>query len=172
LGIKGNAGRAHGNIEAYPWDKIEMSQENYAKGHGREEFRSLKRIRLSTLGSPEIFEKYQDMGFAFQLTRLVKTTRTGKITEEVAYFVGSQGLTKFSYPQIQAYARDHWKQESFHWVRDVVLDEDDCPQKGNNASRVLAALRDAVISIGVCTFGSTKKFLDAFSADPKGVFKR
>jgi hypothetical protein len=65
LGIKGYAGGADGIIEVYPWDKIKMSQENYAKGQGREEFRSLKRISLSKLGPPEIFEKYQDMGFAF-----------------------------------------------------------------------------------------------------------
>jgi predicted transposase YbfD/YdcC len=172
LGIKGNAGKAHDIISAHPWERIARSHENYSKGHGREEYRSLKRVSLASLGSPEAFEKYNDMGFAFQLTRLVKTTKTDKITEEVAYFVGSEGLAPFSYAQVQAYARDHWKQEAFHWVRDVVLDEDDCPQKGNNASRVLSLLRDAVIDIGIRAFGSTRRFLDAFSADPKGVLKR
>ncbi len=112
------------------------------------------------------------MGFAFQLIRLVKTTRTGKITERVAYFIGSRGLQKFSHAQVQAYARDHWQQEAFHWVKDVVLGEDDCPQKRHNASRVLSVLRDAVINVGTLAFGSTKKFLDAFCANPRGVLKR
>lgn len=172
LGIKGNAGKAHDLISSHPWERIARSHENYSKGHGREEFRSLKRVSLASLGSPEVFEKYKDMGFAFQLTRLVKTTATGNITEEVAYFVGSRGLAPLSYAQVQAYARDHWQQEAFHWVRDVVLNEDDCPQKRNNASRVLSLLRDAVIDIGTRAFGSTRRFLDAFSADPKGVLKR
>jgi hypothetical protein len=134
LGIKGNAGRAHGIIKAYPWDKIEMTQENCAKGHGRKEFRSLKRISLSTLGSPEIFEKYQDISFTFLLTRLVKTTHTAKITEEVASFVGSQGLTKFSYPQIQAYARDRGIRslsigcEMSFCMTTIVLNQETTPQ--------------------------------------------
>lgn len=82
LGIKGNAGKAHDVISSHPWDRIEKSHETYSKGHGREEFRSLKRVSLASLGSPEVFKKDKDMGFSFQLTRLTKTTRTGKITEE------------------------------------------------------------------------------------------
>jgi predicted transposase YbfD/YdcC len=172
FGIKGNAGKVFETIKGHHWERIEKSHEHYSKGHGRQEFRSLKRCSVLSLGRPEQFEKYKDVGFVCQLTRLVKTNKTGALTEEVAYFVASRGLADFSYPQIQAYVRDHWKQEAFHWVRDVVLGEDDCPQKENNASRVLSVLRDAVIDAGMRVFGSTRRFLDAFSADPRGTLKR
>ena len=106
------------------------------------------------------------------MERSLLTSRLIQGRPDLAYFVGSRGLAPLSCSQVQAYARDQWQQESFHWVRDVVLDEDDCPQKGNNASRVLSLLPDAVIDIDVRAFGSTRRLLDAYSSDPKEALKR
>jgi predicted transposase YbfD/YdcC len=68
------------------------------------------------------------------------------------------------------YIRDHWQQESFHWVKDVVLDEDACPTKNRNGSRTLGLLRNAVVRVGRSLFGSVKTFVEHFSASPEQTY--
>jgi predicted transposase YbfD/YdcC len=53
-------------------------------------------------------------------------------------------------------------QESYHWVKDVVLQEDNSHQKNSNGSRILSILKTQVYTIGIKLFGSVKRFTDTF----------
>jgi len=172
FGIKGNAGKVFDTIKSYSWDQMPFVSETFFKGHGRGEARGLKKISVSSFGTPELFAKYDDVSVVFQVTRVIEQLSSGEMGKEVSYYVGSASAAALSPRQAQAYIRDHWGQESFHWVKDVVLGEDASHQKRNNGSRILGILRTAVVEVGMRLFGSTKRFVDHFSADPKKMLEK
>jgi predicted transposase YbfD/YdcC len=81
------------------------------------------------------------------LLRRERTIQGKTTTEEVC------GLTSLTREQadakrLLALTRDHWSIEnSLHYVRDVTLGEDACRVRKGNAPQVLAALRNALLSL-------------------------
>ena len=170
LGIKANAGKAFHAIEDYDWDDIEDVDLFFNEGHGREEIRSIKRLPVSVLNSHEL-SKYKDIAIVFSVTADVHHVKENKYTTETRYFIGGHCTEKLSAHQAITYIRDHWAQESYHWVKDVVLSEDNCHHKANKGSRTLGVLRAATAKIGKTLFGSVKTFTDNFSAKPENFIK-
>ena len=122
--------------------------------------------------SPELFAKYEGVSVVFQVTRVIEQLSTGEMGTEMSYDVGSGAAAALTPRQAQGYIRDHWVQESFHWSKDVVLGEDASHQKRNNGSRILGILRTSVAEVGMRLFGSTKRFVDHFSADPRKMLEK
>lgn len=170
LGIKGNAGKVFEHIEDYDWEGLPDRDLFYNEGHGREEIRSIKRVPVATFPT-DIFSKYQDVAVVFQVINDIHHVALDKYTTEMRYFIGDSFAASLSPHEAMTYIRDHWLHECYHWVKDVVLNEDDCPQKGKSASRTMGHLRAMVVKIGMATTGSVRKFIDHFSADPQGTVK-
>lgn len=170
FGIKGNAGKAFHAIKDYDWDRIQNTDLFFNQGHGREEIRSIKSLPVNILNNDEL-SKYKDIAVVFSVTADVHHVKENKYTTETRYFIGSSGMEKLSAHQAITYIRDHWAQESYHWVKDVVLGEDRCHHKTNKGSRTLGILRAATAKIGKALFGSVKIFTDHFSARPQNFIK-
>ena len=72
----------------------------------------------------------------------------GKITTEYAYNIASLDQQKASAKRLLALNRSHWEIENrLHWVRDVTFDEDRSQIRKKNGAKVMASLRNLVISI-------------------------
>jgi hypothetical protein len=66
LGVKGNAGKVHDVIADYNWDGIETMTKFINEGHGRQEMRTLKIVRVDQFQSDE-FKKYRDVAVVFSV---------------------------------------------------------------------------------------------------------
>lgn len=172
FGIKGNAGKVFEVIKTHQWERVSFVSETFYKGHGRGEARGLKKLSVSSFATPELFAKYDGVAVVFQVTRVIEVLSSGEMGKEISYYLGSHAAAALTPRQAHAYIRDHWGQESFHWVKDVVLGEDASHQKRNNGSRILGILRTAVVEVGVRLFNSTKRFVDLFSADPTKMLRK
>ncbi len=169
LGIKGNAGKVFEAITSFPWDEVRRVDKFFSEGHGRQEIRTLRRVEVDAFESSE-FDKYRDIAVVFQVTADVLHVKQDILTTDTRYFIGDGGAAALSMHEAATYIRDHWRQESYHWEKDAVLGEDDCPTKTANGSRALGILRGKVAHVGRSLCGSVKNFVDRFSADPKRTF--
>jgi hypothetical protein len=84
-----------------------------------------------------------------QVCRLERTVRRGAaLSREVAYAITSLSLLCATPRRLLRLWRGHWAIENrSHYVRDVTFGEDACRVRSGNAPQLLAALRNAVISL-------------------------
>lgn len=113
------------------------------KGHGREEKRC---VMLYDIPKPI---KEQLKGWT-GIEQFVKVHRTGIRNQtpfqETAYFITSTRSKKVK--QIAKGIRGHWGIENrLHWVKDVVMNEDNNKIKGNNAPENQSILKNIAINI-------------------------
>ena len=115
--------------------------ETLNKGHGRREHR---RLEASTR-----LARHLDWPGVKQVCRLTRTTwRSGRQTVEVAYAITSVPRAQASAAQLLAWWRGHWRIENqLHWVRDVVMSEDDCRIRTGHAPQILATFRNVVLNL-------------------------
>jgi predicted transposase YbfD/YdcC len=124
-------------LRGQSWPQSETTN----KRHGRLEIRSL--TAATTLNDYLTWPGVQQV---FQVTRTV--TRQGKTTTEVVYGVTSLTPEEASAARLLTFTREHWHIENkSHWVRDVTFDEDRSQVRRGNLPHVMAALRNAVISL-------------------------
>lgn len=166
LQIKGNAGLAYEETGDLPWDKVIVAHEDHSKGHGREELRVTKALQAEFAEFNEV-EKYANIGVILQIERTSHYTVTGKVTHETAYYIGDEIFAALTLDVQARYVRDHWAQESYHWVKDAVMREDASMQRKSNGSRALSTFRSLVAKIGRAVCNSPKGFIDQFTADPQ-----
>ena len=171
FGLKGNAGHVFTAIENYPWGELEDTDLFFNEGHGREEIRSIKRAPTTAFGPVEQFAKYENAAVVFEVTADIHHVKEDLFTTETRYFLGDRWTAGLSAHEAITYIRDHWQQESYHWVKDVVLGEDSCPHKTPGGSRTLGILRAMTVRLGRSLFGSTKRFVDHFIAEPEKYSK-
>lgn len=164
--IKGNAGKIYEQIKNFDWNSITTAYAQISEGHGRREIRKLKKMSLSQLGSQE-YKKYSGAKVAFKLDSKINYIKDDKLVVEERYYIADEGINELTLPQVTNYIRNHWHQESYHWVKDVILNEDNCPQKTPNGSRVLSSLRAKVYEVGKNVCGSVKKFTNCFVSKPE-----
>jgi len=81
--------------------------------------------------------------------RLERTVRRGAaLSREVAYAITSLSLLCATPQRLLRIWRGHWAIENrSHYVRDVTFGEDACRVRSGNAPQMLAALRNASISL-------------------------
>lgn len=165
LAIKSNAGKIYNQIKSFNWDYITTAYVQISEGHGRREIRKLKKMSLSQLDGQE-YKKYSGARFAYKLDTKVNYIKDDKLVFEERYFIADEAI-KLTLPQVANYIRNHWAQESYHWVKDVILNEDNCPQKNPNGSRVLSSIRAQVFTLGKKVCGSVKEFTNRFVSKPE-----
>ena len=140
--VGGNQPRLYAAIDALPWTQIAVEHATIDRGHGRIEIRTIRTLPVT----PAIAALFPHAAQAFLLERYIYDTG-GKPLGAVAVL----GITNLTTDQadpaaLLAYVRGHWSIESLHWLRDVVLGEDDSHL--TTAARAMAALRNLVI--GIC----------------------
>lgn len=112
-------------------------------GHGRIEQRKLQ--ASSALSDHELWPGLEQV---FAIERTVTKQKTGKISKEVVYGCTSLSGEQASAAELMRLVRGHWTIENkSHWVRDVTFDEDRSQVRKGNIPQVMAALRNAVISL-------------------------
>lgn len=166
LQIKGNSGIAYEEAGDLPWGKVVAAFEEHSRGHGREESRRVKALTEDFADFTE-FEKYANIGVVLQVERSSVQTKTGKTSSETSYYIGDESFAALDLELQARYIRDHWGQESYHWVKDVVMGEDDSMQRRPNGSRALSTIRSLVTKFGRAMCNSPKRFIDRFTADPQ-----
>ncbi len=113
------------------------------KAHGRLETR--------TLWASADVKSYLDwpgVEQALCLERRVVRLSTGEISTEMVYGLISLAPEQLDLSKVLTRWRGHWGIENReHWGRDVIMAEDSCRVHQAARSQVLAALRNAVISL-------------------------
>jgi predicted transposase YbfD/YdcC len=166
LAIKSNAGKIYTQIKEYNWNSIKTTHVQYSEGHGRQEIRKLKKLDLIKLNSIE-YNKYVGAKVAYKIETRIKYVKDDKFTYEDRFFIADDVVSELPLSQITNYIRKHWAQESYHWVKDVILEEDDCPHKNHNGSRILSILRSQVFTLSKKIIGSVKEFTTRFGSKPE-----
>jgi len=132
-------------------------------GHGRVERRRLM--------SSTVLNEYLDwpgVQQVFCLERTFTCKKTGQVTSKVVYGITSLTPQEATAMQLLVYTRQHWHIENkSHWVRDVTFDEDRSQVRAGNLPHVMAALRNAVISLLRATgVSNIAKALRYYAASP------
>jgi hypothetical protein len=113
------------------------------KGHGRIETR-----QVWTSAELNDYIDFPGLQQVFAIRREVFHIKKNKTTEEVAYGLTSLESKKADPCRVLALNRGQWSIENrLHYVRDVTFEEDGSTIRTRNAPRVMASLRNLVISI-------------------------
>jgi predicted transposase YbfD/YdcC len=138
--VKRNQPSLHAQLAALPWRDVPVAYDKRERGHGRTERRTLKATAVARgLAFPHAAQ-------AIQITRRRKVK--GKWSRETCYAVTSLGAAQASPRQLAAITRGHWAiEDRLHWIRDLDFDEDRSQIRTGNGPRIMAALRNLVVTI-------------------------
>jgi predicted transposase YbfD/YdcC len=138
--IKRNQPSLHAQLAALPWRDVPEAYDKRERGHGRTERRTLKVTSVARgLAFPHAAQ-------AIQIGRRRKLK--GKWSRETCYAVTSLTFTQASPAQLAAIIRGHWGiEDRLHWVRDLDFDEDRSQIRTANGPRIMASLRNLVVTI-------------------------
>jgi predicted transposase YbfD/YdcC len=104
------------------------------------------RLQASTL--LEGYTSWPGLRQVLKLERTVSHKRTGQVRRETAYAITSLGPEQASPRELIRLWRGHWEIENrLHWVRDVTFDEDRSQVRAGHIAQVMAAFRNAAISL-------------------------
>lgn len=111
------------------------------KGHGRIEVRRLE--------ATSVLNGYLDWPGVGQVFRIERRRRKGsKESVEVVCGITSLSPDQADASRLLALSRRHWGIENrLHWVRDVILREDECRVRHPIIAQTLACLRNAAIRL-------------------------
>ena len=85
---------------------------------------------------------------AIQIRRRRRPAGTKKWSAETSYAITSLGFTQASAAELAAIIRGHWGiEDRLHWVRDMGFDEDRSQARTAAGPRIMASLRNLVITI-------------------------
>jgi len=117
------------------------------KGHGRIDIRTI----VITTGLNDYVHKSLKFPHVAQIgivTRERTVLATMKKSIEKAYVITSRSPCTASPRQFAQFVREHWHIEnSLHWVKDVVLDEDHSRIRTGTAPLAMAILRSFAVSM-------------------------
>lgn len=111
------------------------------KGHGRIEKRTcyvLNNIEFFT----DYITEWKGLKKIFAVKREVEQNNIK--TTEISCYISSKNTTA---EKLLSYTRKHWQIESFHWLLDVICDEDDSKVRNKNSQINLNLLRKNALSI-------------------------
>ncbi|MHB8274167.1 MAG: ISAs1 family transposase [Dermatophilaceae bacterium] len=137
--IKGNTPTLHRQAKALPWKDVPAHSVTDT-GHGRRVTRTIKVAAVPDwIGFPG----------ARQVAQVRRTvTRGGKKSVEVVYLITSADPASAPPATLASWVQGHWGIENrLHYVRDVTFGEDDSHVRTGQAPRIMATLRNTVISL-------------------------
>jgi len=138
--VKRNQPGLHAQLAALPWRDVPVAYTKAERGHGRTERRTLK---ITSVAAGLAFPH------AAQAIRIVRRRKVkGKWSAETCYAVTSLTVTQASAARLAAIIRGHWGiEDRLHWVRDMDFDEDRSQVRTASGPRIMASLRNLVITI-------------------------
>ena len=139
LTVKANQKSLYAQLKALPWASMPAVTRT-DRGHGRRVTRTIKVVDVPA---------WIEFGGARQVAQLRRTvTRKGRRTVEIVYLITSADARDAPPAILAAWVQSHWEIENrLHWVRDVTFDEDRSQIRTGNAPRIMAALRNTVITL-------------------------
>jgi predicted transposase YbfD/YdcC len=139
--VKRNQPGLHAQFAALPWRQVPVAHQARERGHGRTERRTLKVTAVAAgLAFPHAAQ-------AIQIVRRRKLGRK-KWSTETCYAITSLTATQASPAELAAIIRGHWMiEDRLHWVRDMDFDEDRSQVRTASGPRVMASLRNLVLTI-------------------------
>jgi predicted transposase YbfD/YdcC len=162
--VGGNQPRLYTAIDALPWHLIAVEHATIDRGHGRIEVRTIRTLPAT----PTIAGLFPHAAQVFLLERYIYTT-DGKPLGAVAVLGITNLTTTHADPAaLLAYVRGHWSIESLHWLRDVVLGEDD--SRLSTAARAMTALRNLVI--GLCRLAGITRISHQLRHNSRDPYRR
>lgn len=126
-------------LDRLDWKQAPVTAWSVDRDRGRHELRTIQ-----VLPAPPGL-RFPHVGQVLLIERTV--TEKGKTSYQAMLYVTSLTADQASPADLLAYVRGHWTVESLHWVRDVVFAEDGSHVRTGNASRVMATIRNVVISL-------------------------
>ena len=109
------------------------------------------RVHLWELKASTLLEGYSNwpgLRQVLKMERTVSNKRSGEVRRETAYAITSLGPEKANPVELIKLWREHWHIENrLHWVRDVTFDEDRSQVRAGHIAQVMAAIRNAAISL-------------------------
>lgn len=165
--VKRNRPTLYRQLDALPWHQAPRWSVS-EQGHGRSETRTVQALPLLEHPDwPQIV--FPHAAHAFLIERYVTDHTTGR--KRARAVMGVTSLTgPAAHPnRIAAYVRGHWQIENrLHWVRDVTFGEDASRIRTGAGPRVMASLRNLVISAfhlaGHTNIATTLRFM---ARDPR-----
>jgi hypothetical protein len=140
--VKGNRPHLFAQLKNLPWRQVPIAHESRGRGRGRDERRTVK--VTSVAGGLQFPHAAQ----AIQVRRLRRPTGTKKWFTETGYAITSLGFAQASAAELAAIIRGHWGiEDRLHWVRDMDFDEDRSQARTAAGPRIMASLRNLVITI-------------------------
>jgi predicted transposase YbfD/YdcC len=129
-------------LNTLPWRQVPISVRTEDRDRGRRELRTIQ-----VLDAPQhVRDLFPHVQQAFLVERQI--TEDDQTTYQAVLYVTSLTAEQASPADLLAYVRAHWTIENrVHWVRDVTLGEDASRVRTGNAPRVMATLRNLVISL-------------------------
>ena len=140
--VKGNQPHLFAQLKTLPWRQIPIAHESRGRGHGRDEHRTIK---VTSVAAGLLFPHAAQ---AIQIRRRRRPAGTNKWSAETSYGITSLGFTQASAAELAAIIRGHWGiEDRLHWVRDMDFDEDRSQARTAAGPRIMASLRNLVITI-------------------------
>ena len=142
LTVKGNQPSLHAQLAALPWHDVPVADDTRDRGHGRAERRTLK---VTAVAAGLLFPHAAQ---AIQVVRRRRPLGGKKWSTETVYAITSLSPAQASPAYLAEVIRGHWSiEDRLHWVRDVAFGEDLSQVRSGNGPRVMASVRNLVISI-------------------------
>lgn len=142
LTVKGNQPGLFAQLKKLPWKGAPILHRSADRAHGRVEKRSVKVV---TVSAGILFPHARQ---AIQITRKTRRLDSKKWRTEIAYAVTDLTAEQATAAELATWVRSHWHVENrLHWVRDVTYGEDHSQVRTGNAPRVMASVRNLVISM-------------------------
>ncbi len=168
--VKGNQSRLLWSLETHftPHKLMNIPPANYFrsinKGHGRLEIRE-----IWTVSVDNPYPQWPSVAQLFYLKRRRWVLKSNKYSETDVYGITSLSLAQATPANLITITREHWAaiENGLHWVRDVVMNEDESITRKPGAPQVRAVFRNIAINIArLAGFSSVSEAFDAYSADP------
>ena len=128
----------------YWWLKGTIKQGSLVNQHAN-------RVQVWELKASTLLEGYSNwpgLRQVLKLERTVSNKRSGEVRRETSYAITSLGPEEARPEELIKLWRGHWHIENrLHWVRDVTYDEDRSQVRAGHIAQVMAAIRNAAISL-------------------------
>ena len=128
----------------YWWLRDTISEGRLLDQHGNRTHQW--ELKASTL--LEGYNEWPGLCQVLKLERTVSNKQSGEVRRQTSYAITSLGPERASPEELIKLWREHWHIENrLHWVRDVTFDEDRSQIRAGHIAQVMAAFRNAAISV-------------------------
>ena len=143
---KGNQPNLFAALDDLPWTTIEVGHTEEEKGHGRRDVRVLKIIDLTDPAHNHHRIRFPGARQAFLIERY-RHFPDGTLTAAAILGITSLTSDQITPADLADIIRGHWHIEVLHHIRDVTFKEDASRIRAGAAARVMAIIRNMIISL-------------------------